>query len=59
MAAVQTDFEEGVLTVMLDRPEKYNAMNGAMIEELVEEFEAIEERDDLRCLVIRGSNRVF
>lgn len=59
MSTIQTNFEDGVLTATLNRPEKQNAMNRTMIEDLVDLFESAEEREGLRCLVLRGSDGVF
>lgn len=50
--------EPGVATVILDRPQVHNAMNGRMIEELTDVFEHLARGDELRlvCLKAHGNN---
>lgn len=44
-----------VITIWLDNPGKLNAISVAMWEQLAALFQTIHQRDDLRCVVIRGS----
>ena len=46
-------------TLMLNRPEKLNAMNPALIVEFAEALTQIEQDDELKILVIRGAGRAF
>lgn len=50
---------EAVLTVALNRPENHNAMNSVLIAALTETFLAINERDDVRVVVLTGIGRSF
>jgi enoyl-CoA hydratase/carnithine racemase len=44
--------------IVLDRPEKLNAMSTAMVEQLMAELAAVEEAP-IRCLLVRGEGRAF
>lgn len=47
----------GVLT--LNRPEAMNALNTKMVTELIQALEGFEVDEEVRCLVIAGSERAF
>ena len=48
--------EEGrVVTVVLNRPEKLNALTKPMWQRLGEVFEELSVRDDVRCIILRGA----
>ncbi len=49
---------DGIATVTLNRP-PVNAVNGAMRYRLVEIFDEISDRDDVRVAVLTGQGRVF
>lgn len=44
-----------IATVVLNRPEKLNAIHRAMWEDLAESFEALADEPWLRCIVLRGA----
>src|SRR6202012_4412707 len=46
-------------TLTLNRPEKLNAMNPALIVEFAEALKQIEQDDAMKVLVIRGAGRAF
>ena len=50
---------ESVEYLTLDRPKVLNAMNGGMIRELSDYFAGLENRLDVRVVVIRGAGRGF
>ena len=54
-ATLITSISEGVLSVMLNRPESYNALNEAMKKELNEVFKQAEKDGIVRCIVLRGA----
>lgn len=56
--SVLLEVADGVALVTLNRP-PVNALNRAMRRELVAIFDAISERDDVRCAVLTGSGSVF
>ena len=49
----------GVATIALNRPEKLNAFDGRMHEELHAALDAAAVDDGIRCLVLRGEGRGF
>ena len=48
-----------VATVTLNRPEKRNALNRAMLESLRQRFDELDEKDGVRVVVVRGSGTAF
>ncbi|WP_346618855.1 crotonase/enoyl-CoA hydratase family protein [Blastococcus montanus] len=50
---------DGVATVRLDRPEKLNALDHAMFEQLVAAGTELVERDDVGAVVLTGAGRAF
>jgi enoyl-CoA hydratase/carnithine racemase len=51
--------KDGVVTVTMNRPERKNAANGAMLKELRTTFEVIEDDPDDRCMVLTGAGGAF
>src|SRR4030095_9521124 len=51
--------QEGIATLTLNRPEKRNAINQAMMESLAAHFNDLEQHRDVRVVVIRGAGKVF
>ena len=50
---------DGVATVTLNRPEKLNALSNALKRELRRVAEALDERDDLSCVLVTGAGRAL
>ncbi len=48
----------GVATVLINRPEKHNALNAQVIEELADAFETV-RTSNCRVLVLRGAGKSF
>lgn len=53
------DKSEGVATIALNRPEKLNAFNGRMHEEVHDALDAASEDEEVRCVLLRGEGRGF
>ena len=53
------DKAEGIATLTLNRPEKLNAINELMGDELFDAFTRVEQENDIRVLVITGTGRAF
>ncbi|MEL7129778.1 MAG: enoyl-CoA hydratase-related protein [Pseudomonadota bacterium] len=50
---------DGVAVVTLNRPEKHNAFNAIVIEELADAFETLRGEDHLRLVILRGAGKSF
>jgi enoyl-CoA hydratase/carnithine racemase len=59
MALLLTEDRGAVRHLILNRPEKRNAMNGALIAELGAGIEAAAADDDVRVVVLRGEGPMF
>jgi enoyl-CoA hydratase/carnithine racemase len=59
METLQIERADGVVTVTLDRPEKKNAINQVMWDELTATFREIAGRGDDRAVVITGAGGAF
>jgi enoyl-CoA hydratase/carnithine racemase len=55
---VRLTIDEGLAELVLDRPDKLNAMNDAMVHELIQGLDAAETRG-ARALLVRGEGRAF
>ncbi len=51
--------DDGIITVMMDRPEKLNAISPQITETLWTAANALADRDDLRCMVITAKGKYF
>ena len=49
----------GVATISLNRPDKLNAFNGTMHEDLHDALDSAASDDEVRCVVLRGEGRGF
>ena len=49
----------GIATLTLNRPEKRNAMNTAVLDGLRRYFDDLEENRDVRAVVVRGAGKAF
>lgn len=47
------------MTLTLNRPDKLNAFNGPMMNELLEAFDAADADDDVRAIIVTGAGRAF
>jgi enoyl-CoA hydratase len=56
-ASIQED--DGIITVMIDRQEKLNAISAQVTAALWNATNALADRDDLRCMVIAAQGRYF
>ena len=59
MQTLLVDRRDGVVTVTLNRPERKNAINAAMWEELLAVLVEVKERTDDRVLVVTGAGGAF
>lgn len=57
--AIRTDLKDNVLTVTLNRPDRLNAFNNVMRDELFQAFDAADADDEIRAIVMTGAGRGF
>ena len=58
-APVLTDVHDGVQTVTLNQPAKFNALSSAMLQNLGEVLRSVERDDSVRALVLTGAGSAF
>jgi 2-(1,2-epoxy-1,2-dihydrophenyl)acetyl-CoA isomerase len=56
---VMTESVKGVMWITLNRPDKLNAFNEQMGNDLLESLKDAEKTSDIRCLVLTGEGRAF
>jgi enoyl-CoA hydratase/carnithine racemase len=56
---IRYEVERGIATVTLNRPDVFNAMNSAMMNELVAAFDAADADDAVRVVVVTGAGKGF
>jgi len=56
---VQTRFEDGAFTILLNRPDRRNALASEMLDEFLDALRQAEARTDARIVVLRGAGKHF
>jgi enoyl-CoA hydratase/carnithine racemase len=56
--ALETD-ADGIATITLDRPDRLNAFNKAMLHDLLAALDATDADDAVRAVIVTGSGRAF
>ena len=56
---VRLQVTDGAARVELNRPDKYNALNDALIERLSDILDTVERDPDVRCVVLSGAGDAF
>ncbi len=56
---ILTDVAENILTITINRPDKLNALNTAMIHELIDAFDQADADDAVRAIIVTGAGRAF
>lgn len=56
---IRFELADRIATITLARPEKLNAINGAMVRELITALEAADSDDDVRAVIVTGEGRAF
>lgn len=53
------DVADRILTITLSRPERMNAFNGAMCNELIDAFDKADADDTIKVVIVTGAGRAF
>jgi len=53
------EIEKNILTITLNRPDRLNAFNGQMMDDLIEAVKLAGEDDEVRVVIVTGSGRGF
>jgi enoyl-CoA hydratase/carnithine racemase len=56
---ILTDFADTICTITINRPDKLNALNTAMIHELIDAFDRADADDGVRAIIVTGAGRAF
>ena len=56
---VEREPDDRIATVLLNRPDRLNALNEMLMAELVEALHELDVDPDVRCIVLGGSDRAF
>ena len=59
VSVVLVEREAPIAVVLLNRPEALNALNDEVMGELVDALVALDDDDEVRCIVLGGSERAF
>lgn len=52
---IRVERDEPIATLIINRPDKLNALNWALVAELADEMEALDRDDAIHCLVLTGA----
>lgn len=58
-STVRYELDDTIATVMLNRPEKYNAINGEMAAELVDVFRRVRDESAVGVVILSGAGKSF
>ncbi len=53
------ELEDGIAVMTLNRPEKLNAFNTQMMQDMIAAFDATDASDDVRVVIVTGAGRAF
>ena len=53
------EVDEGILTITLNRPERLNAFNNRMRDEVISALDAADADDNVKAIIFTGSGRAF
>ncbi|HJZ20889.1 MAG TPA: crotonase/enoyl-CoA hydratase family protein [Bradyrhizobium sp.] len=56
---IKYEVADEILTITLNRPDKLNAFNGVMLQEMIEALDAADADDGIRAIIITGAGRGF
>ena len=53
------DIEDNVLTITLNRPDRLNAFNNRMRDEIIDALDHADADDDVRAIIFTGAGRAY
>ena len=56
---IRLEVEDGIATLTLNRPEKLNAFNTLMMQEMIAAFDQTDADDSVRVVIVTGAGRAF
>ena len=56
---INTDIEDHVGVIRLNRPDAMNALSSQLLGELASELKSMQANDEVRCIIITGSEKAF
>jgi len=56
---ITLDVADGIATLTLNRPDKLNAFNTKMMQEMIAAFDETDANDDVRVVIVTGAGRAF
>jgi len=56
---IRLEVEDGIATLTLDRPDKLNAFNTLMMQEMIAAFDQTDADDSVRVVIVTGAGRAF
>jgi methylglutaconyl-CoA hydratase len=59
MGFVKIERKDSIGIIILDRPEKRNALNAVFVSELLEAFEELEKEEQIKIIILRADGEVF
>jgi enoyl-CoA hydratase len=59
LVLVEREPEGRIATVLLNRPDRLNALSGELVGELADALRSLDDDEDVRCIVVGGSERAF
>ncbi|MFP3209494.1 MAG: enoyl-CoA hydratase-related protein [Nitrososphaeria archaeon] len=59
MSSVAVSVEPPIAVLTLSRPERLNAINPRMVAELSSELDSLEEKEEVRAIIITGAGKAF
>jgi enoyl-CoA hydratase len=59
LVLVERESESRIATVLLNRPDRLNALDGPLMGELVAALGELDDDEDVRCVVVGGNDRAF
>lgn len=51
--------EDRILTITLNRPDRMNALNVTMMQELISAFQQADQDDDIKAIIVTGAGKAF